>query len=482
MSLADVPWNNLDPLNHSHPARQTSTTGFYSQSPHSSDFSGHRFSQLSSVVYSGHPTFFNMATLSTEEMERFQKLSNEFEPGIQGPLVSAKQSSNAIALEYASADTTFATKTNALAVTHPFFRIMKGDGNCGWRAVAFGYFENLFNLRDLLRVHRELNRIKSLNILLQQIGYEEHLYEIFVDATETVFSQISDAIQGGVRDDSFLVDAFNNEYNSNGIITHFRLLTSAWMRLNPARYQAFLALPLDQYCTTRIDTVKTEIDEVGLQALINGVIEASDFAVEILYLDRSDGDAVTPHLLTPARPSAATIRLLYRPGHYDLLYQAEPTVNMEPVVNYQYAMTSDYTPWDQGALSFDVNSSLMSIPNLMMDPTFALSPSPMPPVPTSPYRDSPPQEVYQSPPMHTPPPVPVASPPPPRMSAPPPMCSLPSRSSDGPQIRLNPLVMKPNLSHSLPVTTPFKNSPYNQAHFQNQDFEPIHWEPSESRK
>ncbi|KAF7623028.1 hypothetical protein AFLA_010340 [Aspergillus flavus NRRL3357] len=253
------------------------------------------------------------------------------------------------------------------------------------------------------------------------------------------------------------------------------------MKLNPHRYQAFLSLPVDQYCATRIETVKTEIDEVGLQALVDGVVEPAGFAVEILYLDRSEGDAVTPHMLTPARPSVVTIRLLYRPGHYDLLYQAETTVNMEPVVNYQYAMTSNYTPWDQGALSFDVNSSLMSIPNLMMDPTFGLAPSPIPAAPASPFQVSSPPDVYQ-PPIHTSPPVPMASPPPPRMSAPPPMSSLPSRSSDGPQIRLNPLVMKPNLSHSLPVTTPFKNSPYNQAHFQNQDFEPIHWEPSESRK
>ena len=33
--------------------------------------------------------------------------------------------------------------------------------------------------------------------------------------------------------------------------------------------------------------------------------------------------------------------------------------------------------------------------------------------------------------------------------------------------------MEANVRHS---------SPYNQAHFQNQDFEPIHWEPSDSRK
>jgi ubiquitin thioesterase protein OTUB1 len=53
-----------------------------------------------------------MNTLSTEEMERFQKLSNEFEPEIQGPLVSAKQSTNAIAMEYSGADPTFVAKTS----------------------------------------------------------------------------------------------------------------------------------------------------------------------------------------------------------------------------------------------------------------------------------------------------------------------------------------------------------------------------------
>lgn len=85
------------------------------------------------------------------------------------------------------------------------------------------------------------------------------------------------------------------------------------MKLNPQRYQAFLSLPLEQYCATRIDTVKTEIDEVGLQALVDSVIEGAGFGVEILYLDRSEGDAVTPHQLTSNRPDGATIRLLYRP-------------------------------------------------------------------------------------------------------------------------------------------------------------------------
>lgn len=85
------------------------------------------------------------------------------------------------------------------------------------------------------------------------------------------------------------------------------------MKLNPHRYQAFLSLPLDQYCATRIETVRTEIDEIGLQALVDGVIQGAGFGLEILYLDRSEGDSVTPHQVSPNCPNGATICLLYRP-------------------------------------------------------------------------------------------------------------------------------------------------------------------------
>lgn len=85
------------------------------------------------------------------------------------------------------------------------------------------------------------------------------------------------------------------------------------MKLNPAQYEPFLPAPLDQYCATEIDTVRSEIDQVGLQALTDGVISNAGFGVEVLYLDRSQGDTVTPHPFTQTCPSDATIRLLYRP-------------------------------------------------------------------------------------------------------------------------------------------------------------------------
>lgn len=85
------------------------------------------------------------------------------------------------------------------------------------------------------------------------------------------------------------------------------------MQMNPLRYQAVLDIPLEDYCRSRIEPTNPEIDEVGLQALLDGVLDGSGFAVEVLYLDRSQGDEVTPHLLLSTRPIFRTIRLLYRP-------------------------------------------------------------------------------------------------------------------------------------------------------------------------
>lgn len=90
-------------------------------------------------------------------------------------------------------------------------------------AVAFGYFETLFSLRDILRVEQELARLKSLTYTLDRVGYAEHLYEMFIDATEEVFAQTSEAIQNGDQDESFLINAFNDEYKSNSILMHFRV-------------------------------------------------------------------------------------------------------------------------------------------------------------------------------------------------------------------------------------------------------------------
>lgn len=74
-----------------------------------------------------------------------------------------------------------------------------------------------------MRIQTETARIKSLNTLLDQVGIADHIYEIFVDATEEILKRTLDAIQSGVQDESFLVDAFNEGYSADAVITHFRV-------------------------------------------------------------------------------------------------------------------------------------------------------------------------------------------------------------------------------------------------------------------
>ncbi|KLJ13086.1 hypothetical protein EMPG_11952 [Blastomyces silverae] len=402
-----------------------------------------------------------------DHMAEFQKLSNHYEPHLQGPLVGPKQSSSMITSEYANADPIYVAKTTASCASETYTAI----------AVAFGYFETLFNLRDTAKLERELARIKSLNDSLDSIGCQKYIYEMFVEVTEDVFGQILGAIAEGSYDDSFLLDAFNDESQSSAIITHFRLMTSAWMKKNPDRYAGFLRTTVDDYRTKTIEPGKTEIDEIGIHGLFDGVIEGSGFAIEILYLDRSEGTEVTPHLLSPDNP-IATIRLLYRPGHYDLLYQTNQAIHNQGItsVNFQYAMSSDYMPWFSSALPFDLNPVLMSIPSLPLDTTSISSPMPSSQPYAFPERqinsNIPPQMIPQSPP--------APAQPSPISSFPVSPDSTPDKSTEL-QIRMNPLVCEPMNTLPLP-SVPFSNSPSNLAHFHHPDFQPSQWDPNEEYK
>ncbi len=90
-------------------------------------------------------------------------------------------------------------------------------------------------------------------------------------------------------------------------------MTSAFMQTQSERYEAFLEMPVAQYCLTRIDPANQEIDHIGLQALTDAVIAPAYIAVEVSYLDRSTGDEVTPHRFVLDSESWPTIRLIYIP-------------------------------------------------------------------------------------------------------------------------------------------------------------------------
>lgn len=144
-------------------------------------------------------------------------------------------------------------------------------------------------------------------------GVSYDLLEDFFDQTWGLFGELRDAVSKGTPALPLVVDTFNDDGRSNAIVYHFKMMTSSYMALRPDDFEPFLEMPLDQYRQARIDPTNQEIDQIGLQALSTGVIAPAGFALEVLYLDRSAGDEVTPHEFIPGGDQKPTIRLLYRP-------------------------------------------------------------------------------------------------------------------------------------------------------------------------
>ncbi|KAI4258908.1 MAG: hypothetical protein LQ352_001021 [Teloschistes flavicans] len=320
-----------------------------------------------------------------EEMAQYQRLSNNYVAEVEGPLVSPRQPSQNIIAEYAQADAIYVRKTTvtavllstierrlislasqALAQKFSSYRTVRGDGNCGWRAVAFGYFEALLHSSDPNRALAEVARLKSLNNLLDSVGYDRIIYEDFVDETLTMLQLIPTL---PTQDDgTALLEALDRPGVWDAIIAHFRFVTSAWMKTHSNKYVPFIPeqTSIDQYRSVHIEPHAVEIEHLGLQALVDAIVQPAGIAVQVLYLDLSPSDQVNDHWPAAApSPNASydevhTIRLLYRPGHYDILYKLEdlPVLSPTIVTNPQINLMSDPVYMPHSNLCFSQEGGL----------------------------------------------------------------------------------------------------------------------------
>ena len=170
------------------------------------------------------------------------------------------------------------------------------------------------------------------------------MYEDWTAETFGLLVRISDETSGPDNGTACLLQAFNNQEIMSSIIMHFRvrlishasrrsrangryqILTSAWLRTNPDAYLPFCQdATIEQYCASKIDPFQVELDHLGLQALIDVVIKPAQFGLEVSCLDLSVGTEMNTLKWNTGDLSSPRwiIRLLYRPGHYDILYKAE---------------------------------------------------------------------------------------------------------------------------------------------------------------
>ncbi|SPO00251.1 uncharacterized protein DNG_03096 [Cephalotrichum gorgonifer] len=458
-----------------------------------------------------------------DELAAQEAAAREYQPRLEGPLVGERISSSAISEEYAKADPIYVEKTLALPNVYSHYRPIQGDGNCGWRAIGFSYFETLIRSGDRNKVEGEVARITSLNqVLLTVGGYDRFLFEEMVEETVTLLRDIAASMSNPQAAVAILTERFNDRDASNAIIYHLRLLAASWLKGDPAPYEPFIpeGLGIAGYCSDVIQRVDCEIEQLGIMLLVNVLLKPIGFVLEIAYLDRSPGSQVNVYRFPDeanspdAPPDAPVIYLLFRPDHYDILYRTPVTLQINRATGFTHQHDIEAHRQLESFTSVDYAP-------LAMLPSFSYAPGSMGAgglqseslasgmaadfVSLSQQRPQPQQAQWMPQGFaDAMPPSAVSQPLPPQAPSPTETTSLPSRPapSPAPATAVTPAaVVAPvaAIQNSYPLrfspqcyklegstfpepnftTAMFKNSHYNKAHYNNPNFHPEEWAPDE---
>lgn len=218
------------------------------------------------------------------------------------PLVSQRQSIDALKAEYQNGNPIFNTKIDALGSEAYFYRV-RGDGNCFYRAFAFGIIRQA---QQDGSAAVEILRLKFL-AAAEQMTMDKIVFEDFLETTIQLLS---------VPD---LLRSMNDPEESNSAVVFLRFLTSDYIKAHSDDYTPYLdeGEVLDRWCERWVDPMGAEADNLQ----INGLINALGMGVDIVNLDRTEGHEANTHEMRPNDAQAdQVIRLLYRPGHYDCLF------------------------------------------------------------------------------------------------------------------------------------------------------------------
>lgn len=379
----------------------------------------------------------------------------------------------------------------------------------GQTAIGFGYLESLIRCGGVNQLQAELARLRALNDYLETAGgYTPLVTEDFTDVTFDLMADLAQVMTSGADPMPVLMEKFNEEMTSAAIIYHLRLLAASWLKGNFAEYEAFIPGDVNSYCDEWILPVNREIDHLGLVLLFKVLLNPANMVLEIAYLDRSDGDQVNVHRMPDeangkdAASVEPMIQLLYRPGHYDILYRnggaaiQTPPIPTGPTSVQVNRVTSLSHQHDirQSSVSSLQDFTTLDMTALAMIP--AMGPPSISPLGSPPADCSPIADAYTPPPM-SPwiastyseglPPTQMVSqqqPSPPQQQDVAPLISplnslrFSKYNYPLPGLGESPTSSSPTTTVEPTFTTSmFKNSHFNTAHYNNPHFQPEEYKP-----
>ncbi|CAI9093086.1 OLC1v1028501C1 [Oldenlandia corymbosa var. corymbosa] len=251
------------------------------------------------------------------------------------PFVGDKEPLSSLADEYKTGSPILLEKIKILNEQYAAIRRTRGDGNCFFRSFMFAYLEHIMESQDKAEADRIKANVEQCRLTLQKLGYTEFTFEDFF---ALFLEQLDDVIQGSDASISHdeLVQRSRDQSVSDYVVMFFRFVTSSEVQKRSDFFEPFIqgltSASVQQFCKTAVEPMGEESDHVHITALS----DALGVPIRVVYLDRSSCDngsvSVNHHDFAPAgndQPSAQNgsleaispfITLLYRPGHYDILY------------------------------------------------------------------------------------------------------------------------------------------------------------------
>ncbi|XP_042498657.1 OVARIAN TUMOR DOMAIN-containing deubiquitinating enzyme 1-like [Macadamia integrifolia] len=250
------------------------------------------------------------------------------------PFVGDKEPLSTLAVEYQSGSPVLQEKIKILGEQYSAIRRTRGDGNCFFRSFMFSYLEHILESQDKAEVDRITAKVEECQKTLQRLGYADFTFEDFFSL---FLEQLASVLQGSDTSISHdeLVKRSRDQAISDYVVMFFRFVTSGEIRRRSDFFEPFILgltnTSVEQFCKTSVEPMGEESDHVHITALS----DALGVPIRVMYLDRSSCDAggvsVNHHDFIPASDPQTLaagdsgtmkpfITLLYRPGHYDILY------------------------------------------------------------------------------------------------------------------------------------------------------------------
>jgi len=228
------------------------------------------------------------------------------------PLVGELEQLSSLNSEYSN-DPIYLAKIKDLTSKYKSIRRTRPDGNCFFRAFSYGYIEKLIDDRDQFNTFYKLAQ-KSKDSLVE-LGFPQFTVEDFYDLFMEVLTRIKD-MENSNDAKKELHNLFNEQAYSDYMVVYLRLLTSGQLQKEQSFFSCFIEgnRTVADFCHQEVEPMYKESDHIHIIA----ACQAIDTGVRVIYMDRGASNKVTEHDL----PEGTTplVHLLYRPGHYDILY------------------------------------------------------------------------------------------------------------------------------------------------------------------